>query len=237
MNMILWRMLHSIFFYFLTVVSFFVGTTLTLFFIPFSRSKTRPFQVAAHLWARFLAFFSGVRVKTTGLENIPKDRALILAANHQGAADILIVLAFLPIGFRFAIKKELFKTPFFGWYLKKAGYFSIDRDVVLSAYRTLETITDILKDGESVLIFPEGTRTRSGELGKFKRGSLLAALKSGAPIVPIAISGSFNIMPRGTWLFYPHPVKLSAGKPIYVRSEGDYNSKVEEVREAIARML
>ncbi len=214
-----------------------IGTTLTLFFVPFVRPAHKPFQISAHLWARMLAFFSGVKVTVSGLENIPKDSAVILAANHQGAADILLVLAFLPVRFRFAIKKELFKVPIFGWYLKRAGYFSVDRKVVLSAYRTVETIVEIIKAGESVLIFPEGTRTKTGELGKFKRGSLLAALKSGAPIIPIAISGSFNIMRKGSWLFNPCPVKFSVAPPIYVKSEADYNDKVEEVRQAIARML
>jgi 1-acyl-sn-glycerol-3-phosphate acyltransferase len=234
--MILIRIIHSIFFYLIVAITYIIGTTLALFFVPFARSSHRPFQIAAKFWARILVFFSGVRVKTSGMENIPKDKA-IFAANHQGAADILIVLAYLPPGFRFAVKKELFKVPIFGWYLKKAGYFSIDRKVILSAYRTVETIIEIIKEGESVLIFPEGTRSKGGELGKFKRGSLLAALKSGAPIVPVAISGSFNILKRGSWIFNPSPVKLSAGKAIYINSEADYESKVEEVREAIARML
>jgi 1-acyl-sn-glycerol-3-phosphate acyltransferase len=121
--------------------------------------------------------------------------------------------------------------------MRQAGYFSIDREVVLSAYKTLEKIVEILNAGESVMIFPEGTRSRDGTLGKFKRGSLMAALKSQAPIIPIAISGSYKIMPRGTWLLKPTTVKLSAGKPIYIKSEEEYDRKVEEVREAIAKML
>lgn len=235
--MIVLRIVHSILFYLIAAITYIIGTTIALCFVPFVRPKHKPFQIAAHLWSRMLAFLSGVRVKVSGLENIPKDTGLILAANHQGAADILLVLAFLPVRFRFAIKKELFKIPIFGWYLRRAGYFSIDRKLILSAYRTVETIIDIIKDGESVLIFPEGTRTRTGELGKFKRGSLLAALKSGAPIMPIAISGSFNIMKKGSWLFNPCPVKFSVAKPIYVKSEADYDTKVEEVRQTIARML
>jgi len=235
--MIILRIIHSVFFYLITVITFMAGTTITFLFVPFVRPTHKPFQIAAHLWARMLAFFSGVRVKVSGLDNIPKDSAMILAANHQGAADILLVLACLPVRFRFAIKKELFNIPVFGWYLKWAGYFSVDRKVLLSAYRTVETIIEIIKDGESVLIFPEGTRTKTGELGKFKRGSLLAALKSGAPIIPIAISGSFNIMKKGSYLFNPCPVKFSVAPPIYVKSEADYNDKVAEVRETIARML
>ncbi len=107
----------------------------------------------------------------------------------------------------------------------------------MGAHRTLEKIIQSIGSGESILVFPEGTRTRTGKLGKFRPGSFLPALKSGAPIVPVAISGSFNIIPPGTWLIHPSPVKLSVGKPIYIRSETEYNSKVEKVREAIAKML
>jgi len=231
------RTLHTLFLYLLTVISFFVGTGITLCFVPFTKKKTSPFQLAAHLWSRFLIFFSGSKAITHGLENIPRDKPVILVANHQGAADIPILLAYIPVRFRFAIKKELFKIPIFSWYMRQAGYFSIDREVVLSAYKTLEKIVEILNAGESVMIFPEGTRSRDGTLGKFKRGSLMAALKSQAPIIPIAISGSYKIMPRGTWLLKPTTVKLSAGKPIYIKSEEEYDRKVEEVREAIAKML
>ncbi|OGC21923.1 hypothetical protein A2291_05825 [candidate division WOR-1 bacterium RIFOXYB2_FULL_42_35] len=231
------RIFHTVFFYVVTILSFLIGSSLALLYLPLSKTKTKPFQIAAHHWARFLAFFSGIKVTVSGLENIPKDKALIIVSNHQGAADILLLLACLPVLFKFAIKKELFGLPAFGWYLKRAGYFSVDRKVVLSAYRTVEQITEILKEGGNVLIFPEGTRSKTGELGRFKRGSLLAALKSGAPIVPIAISGSFNIMPRGTFLIHPHPVKLTVGKPIYIASEEDYDNKVGEVRDSIARML
>jgi len=231
------RVLHSIFFYALTVVSFFLGTLFTLCFVPLAKDKAALFQTAARRWARFLSFFTGVKIKTSGIENIPRDKAVIFASNHQGAADILILLAYLPIPFRFAIKKELFRVPFFGWYLKQAGFFSVDRKQMMSAYRSLEAMVEILKQGDSVLIFPEGTRTKTGALGAFKRGSLLAAQKSGAPIVPLAISGSFNIMPRGSFLINPCPVKFSAGPPIHITSEADYENKVEEVRAAIAQML
>lgn len=194
-------------------------------------------MTAARLWAKFIGLFSGVRVSVSGLENIPRDKPAILVCNHQGAADIPILLACLPVNFRFAIKKELFGIPIFGWYLRRAGYFSVDREVILSAYKTVENIIEILKAGESVMIFPEGTRSRDGSLGKFKRGSLMAALKSGAPIIPLAISGSYNILPKGSKLFVPAKVTLSAGKPIYIKSEEEYDNKVNEVRDSIAKRL
>lgn len=235
--MVIIKSAHTILLYLLTVLSFFIGTGITLCVVPFSKNRIGTFQTAARRWARFLMFFSGVKVITSGFENFPKNQPAILVANHQGAADIPVLLAYLPVRFRFAIKKELFSIPFFGWYLKQAGFFSVDREVILSAYKTLETIVEILKTGESVLIFPEGTRSRDGSLGKFKRGSLMAALKSGAPIIPLALSGSYNVQPRGTWLIHPAQVKLTAGKPIYIKTEEEYNTKVEEVREVIAGML
>ncbi len=231
------RFLHTVFVSLLVVISFFVGILMTICLIPFIRPRTRLFQGAAHNWSKFLAFCSGIKVETSGLENIPRGKPLILVANHQGAADIPVLLAFLPVRFRFAIKKELFRVPVFGWYLRQAGYFPIDRQVILSAYKTLEQIIEILKSGESVMIFPEGTRSKDGSLGKFKRGSLMAALKSGAPVVPIAISGSYDILPKGTYLIKPSKVKLSVAKPVYIKNEDEYDAKVEEIREAIARLL
>ncbi len=231
------RFLHTLFVSLLVVISFFVGILVTICLTPFVKPRTRLFQGAAHNWARFLAFCSGIKVEASGLENIPRDKPLILVANHQGAADIPVLLAYLPVRFRFAIKKELFGLPVFGWYLRQAGYFPIDRQVILSAYKTLEQIIEILKAGESVMIFPEGTRSKDGSLGKFKRGSLMAALKSGAPVVPIAISGSYDILPKGTYLIKPSKVKLSVAKPVYIKNEDEYDAKVEEIRAAIARLL
>jgi 1-acyl-sn-glycerol-3-phosphate acyltransferase len=174
-------------------------------------------QTIARNWARFLITFSGIKITVSGLENIPKKQPVIFASNHQGAADILLCLALIPANFRFAIKKELFKIPLFGWALKKCGYFVIDRG--------------------SILIFPEGTRSRNGALGPFKQASLLAAPKAGVPVVPIAISGSYSILQRGSWVFERHPIKFSVGKPIKIASEDEYVKKLEEIRDAIARML
>lgn len=235
--MIVIRFAHTFLLYLYTVVSFFVGCAIIFCFYPFARNKHRLFQNAAHLWAKTITLMSGIRVKVQGLENVPKNQPLIIVANHQGAADIPVLLAKVPVCFRFAIKKELFGIPVFGWYLRQAGYFPIDRALILSAYKMVERIIEILKTGESVMIFPEGTRSRDGSLGEFKRGSLMAALKAGVPVLPVAIDGSYNIMPRGTWLVRPTKVFLGIGKPIMIGSEAEYDAKVKEVRETIAALL
>ncbi|MBU1027210.1 MAG: 1-acyl-sn-glycerol-3-phosphate acyltransferase, partial [Candidatus Margulisbacteria bacterium] len=178
-----------------------------------------------------------VRLKVCGLENVPKDTPLLIAANHQGFADILIVLACLPVYFRFAIKKELFSIPIFGWYLKKAGYFPIDRKIILSVYKTVEVMEKIFETRDSVLIFPEGTRSKTGQLGAFKRGSLVTALETGCPVLPVSISGSYEIMPRGHIFAWPHPVKLTVSPVVYINSDEEYDGKVKEIRDAVAKNL
>lgn len=225
------------FFCLLVVVSFLIGEAIVLCFCIFSRDKSLTCRVGAHYWARFLFLFLGSRVIVSGLENLPRNQPVILAANHQSAADIPILLSFIPIYFRFVVKKELFYIPIFGWHIQRSGYLYIDRNDLVSALKLFKAMVKLLKAGGSVLIFPEGTRSRDGSLGKFKRGSLRAAKNSGAPIIPIAISGAFDIVRRGSWIIHPATIRLNIGKPVYITSEDEYEQKEEEVRESIAKLL
>ena len=227
----------SIVYYLIVFLSFIVGTTMVFLTILVSYSNPHMCQTIARRWARFLLTFSGVKITVSGLENIPKNQPVIFASNHQGAADILLCLGLIPINFRFVIKKELFKIPLFGWILKKCDYFVIDRASLLSVLKMTQDFVGVLEKGGSILIFPEGTRSRNGALGPFKQASLLAAPKAGVPVVPIAISGSYSILQRGSWVFERHPIKFSVGKPIKIASEDEYVKKLEEIRAAIARML
>ncbi|MEE8637598.1 MAG: lysophospholipid acyltransferase family protein [Candidatus Margulisiibacteriota bacterium] len=230
-------MIHSAFLYLLTVVSLEIGIDIGAFFALFSKSKTAPLQTAARIWARFALAFSGIKVSVSGLENIPRERGLIFASNHQSFVDTVLTLTSIPTNFRVLAAKKYFRVPILGRGWRKAGYILVDQDSPSSFFHILKKTIEIIKAGESVLIFPEGTRSKNGKLGEFKHASLLPALRSGAPIIPIAISGSFDILPRGTWIIYPRPVKFSFGKPIYIRSEAEYDKKLAEIREAIARML
>lgn len=227
------RILRSTFFYLTAVLGFFLGTALTILIALPARpeNKVKIFQNSALVWARLLAFISGVPVKVQGLEHLKKTEPVVIISNHQGAADILILLAYLPVYFRFIIKKELFKIPFFGWYLKKAGYISVDRGVGERAHRLFSEAEAALKTGDSILIFPEGTRSRDGKLQPFKRGSLLLAQKAKVNIVPVAISGSFHILPAKSIFYDIVPVKVKIGKPL------SYKTSLEEVHALIQQML
>ena len=242
--MIVLKLIHTLFFYFVGVISFIIGTLLTIPFAIFAREHHKVFHFSARVWAKLLMLTSGVKVTISGLNNIPKEGGVIFASNHQGAFDILIHLAYLPRYFRFVAKSELFKIPFFGWYMSLAGYVPIERDVSASAHRTIGSVSDVLRKGDCILIFPEGTRSRTGELGPFKRGSLMAAFSSGATVVPVAISGSYKMMPKKTYLINIVPVSIKFGQPVSFKkylevkpAKSDYEIELNRLREEIQKLL
>jgi 1-acyl-sn-glycerol-3-phosphate acyltransferase len=233
--MIVIKLLHTLFLYLLALVAGAGGTLLAIVVALFARNKPHVYHLAARYWARLLVFFAGMKLEVEGLEHVPAGQPLVVAANHQSMADIPVLLASLPLYFRFAVKKELFAIPLFGWFLRQAGYFPIDRELVLGGFKIVKTMNKIMEKGDSILIFPEGTRSRDGRVGTFRRGSLLAALKSGAPVLPVALSGTINITPRGTKLINRAKVKMTIGRPVHFNDDNDYDKKVAEVRDFIAR--
>ncbi|HTY13144.1 MAG TPA: lysophospholipid acyltransferase family protein [Candidatus Omnitrophota bacterium] len=224
------KAVRSIIFYIIVAISFVIGTFITIPLAWFSRDQVRTYQTSARIWARMLAWISGIPVKIEGMENLSRNEALVMVANHQGSADILILLAYLPVYFRFIIKKELFKIPFFGWYLRKAGYISVDRGAGDKAHRLMSSAESVLAGGDCILIFPEGTRSKDGKLQEFKRGSLLLAFKAKKRVLPIAISGSFNIMPPKKVFYDIVPVTIKIGEPVTLQQFG---TKFEQASEAI----
>ncbi len=168
------------------------------------------------VWGRFVLWLSGVRVEVQGLENIDHRRAQLIVANHQGSFDIWALMGWLPIPFRWVMKKELFRIPLMGQAMKRGGYVGIDRHHPHKALQDMKKVLALLRDGKSIIIFPEGTRSRNGKVGRFKRGGFMLAYRSGVPIIPISINGSFDIMRRGSWLISPHPIRMVIHKPIEV---------------------
>jgi len=235
---------HTIIFYFIAAVTFIVGTLITIPFAIIAREHHKAFQFSARAWARTLMFISGAKISIAGIDKIPKEGGLIFASNHQGAFDILILLAYLPRYFRFVAKSSLFKIPLFGWYMSVAGYVPIEREVSTSAHKTIGSVSDVLSSGDCVLMFPEGTRSKTGELGDFKRGSLMAAFSSGATVVPVAISGSYQMMPKKSYLINAVPITINFGHPISFKHyighkpiKGDYEIELKKLREDMENLL
>lgn len=232
--------IRSIIFYPIVLLSFLVGTALTLIALIF-QPGTKSFRRSARIWAKFLLFVSGTSVKIEGLENVPKDEPLVFVSNHQSAADILILLATIPRYFRFVIKKELFGIPIFGAYLRWSGYMPLDRGAGAAAVKSLSKAENYLKDNGSILIFPEGTRSGSHEMKKFRRGSLFLIFNTKTRVVPIALDGSYKLISRGGITINPTPVKVSFGKPLsfegYKREKDDYEKAIGELETSIKKML
>jgi 1-acyl-sn-glycerol-3-phosphate acyltransferase len=167
------------------------------------------------LWARFIMFWVGAKLVVTGRENIDPDKNYIIASNHEGNADIPIMIWALPLQFKFAAKRSLFRIPIFGWAMSQARYVPIDRGIGSAAAREgMKRLTQKAQEGFSILMFPEGTRTRDGKIRPFKSGTFRLALETKTEILPVAIFGSYRGQSAGEWGIRPGRVILNIGKPI-----------------------
>lgn len=192
-------------------ISFFVVVSYRLF--PRGEYTTHRVSV---LWAKMMLRISSVRVTVEGRENILRGRAQVFMANHQSGFDILIVLANIDTYFAWIAKKELFAIPVFGQALERTGSIPIDRKNFVRAMRSIHDAARRIREGKSVMTFPEGTRSMDGQIHPFKKGVFHLALKAGVPIVPVAIVGSGEIMPKKSLRVHPGHVILVIDKPIDV---------------------
>ncbi len=169
----------------------------------------------ARAWAAFLCFAAGVRVIVEGLDKISRDGAYVFTSNHLSYMDTPVVLSRIPVQFRFLAKEELFKIPFMGTHLKSAGHIPVPRDDPRAAIRTLKLAAEKVHDQRiSLLFFPEGGRSETGELQEFKDGAAYVAIKAAAPLVPIALIGVRQILPMHGKVFSTGTVRLRIGDPI-----------------------
>jgi len=177
-----------------------------------------------------------VQLTATGIERVPMGRAYVYMSNHQSHLDIPMLYATLPSPtIRMLAKKELFEIPLWGRGLKAAEYISVDRSNHEAAMRSIETAARLVRDGVSIYLAPEGTRSRDGSIGKLKKGGFHLALGTGAPIVPVAISGTIDILPRGGKVMRTGvPVKVTIGAPIPVEGR-DLEALMSEVRDFLLK--
>ncbi len=192
-------------------------------------------HLISRLWARWLCQFSGSPVEIIGIENILRDRAQILVANHQSFFDIFALSGYLPVQMRWVAKASLFKIPFVGWAMKAAGYISVDRSDKKKAYQSFVATVKKVKQGYSVVIFPEGTRSEDGTIGPFKKGSHLLAARAKAPMVPVTLIGTGNIIKKNSFVITPGPIRIVISPPVYTGSPSakDGESLLKEIRETI----
>lgn len=193
----------------------------------------------ARLWAKIHLKICGIGVELDGLQNIKKP-PYIFMSNHSSALDIFVLLSSLPLEFKWVAKRELFWIPFFGWALKKAGYIGLDRKNPKRAISALKEAVERVKEGFSLVVFPEGTRSFDGRLLPFKRGGFRLALETKAHILPVAIIGTAKLLPRGSLIPKGKGVVLiKFGEPLEVKKEdrAQLRTLMEETREKIEALL
>jgi 1-acyl-sn-glycerol-3-phosphate acyltransferase len=220
-----------------------VGVAITAFmsfwaviFSFFPNADDRVHKIA-QLWGKLLLLICDTKVEVIGKENFPYKNSHVLMANHQSDFDILIALAHLPGQFRWLAKKELFNIPIFGTAMKSAGYISIDRQNREMALQNLEEAALRVRNGKSLMTFPEGTRSRDGEIKAFKQGSFFVAIKSGVPIIPITIIGSGQIMPKKSLRIRPGKIRLIIDKPVETKKYTEENRRelIDKIRNIIIK--
>jgi len=190
-------------------------------------------QRAARIWARALLWMGHIPVQVEGLEQLVPGQNYVYAANHRSNFDIYVLLGHLPGTFAFVAKKSLFQIPLFGQAIHRLGCVPVDRENIQQAIRSLNDAATIVRQGKSMLIFPEGTRSTTPELMPFKKGVFIMALKAGQPVVPVALSGTRFIQPRGSIRVRPGPVKVVIRAPIFPEN---FRRK-EELMDAVQKSL
>lgn len=173
----------------------------------------------ARSWSRILLKLAGVRVHTVGVEHLVQTQRYVYAANHASLFDIPVMLVGIPDNIRIMYKRELQKIPVFGWCLKMSPYIAVDRERSREASDVLEGVVDTMSTGSSVLVFPEGTRSPDGSLGPFRRGVVAIAVRSGTPVVPVALIGTAAILPARTNRLSGGDVRLVIHAPLSVGGE------------------
>jgi len=168
----------------------------------------------ARRWSRVILWTIGAAPQVEGLDKIDISKAQVYVVNHLSALDIPVLYACLPFQFRILAKRELFRYPFMGWHLRRSGQIPVVLENPKASVRSLTQAVAALKQGKSLMIFPEGGRSPDGQLHAFMGGAFYAAIKAQADVVPMALAGTFEMLKMNTWHIKPGPLHLFVGEPI-----------------------
>ncbi len=179
------------------------------------------------IWSRLMCWTTFLPVSVLGREKLDPDASYVFVANHQGAYDIFLVYGFIGRNFKWMMKKELRRMPLIGKACQSAGHIFVDKSGPKAVQRTYDRAREVLRDGTSVVVFPEGARSFSGHMGVFRRGAFQLADELQLPVVPVTIDGSFDVLPRQKGFFFLnwHPLRLTIHEPIYPKGKGSENVK------------
>ncbi|MBO4690899.1 MAG: 1-acyl-sn-glycerol-3-phosphate acyltransferase [Paludibacteraceae bacterium] len=192
-------------------------------------------------WSRAFFRLMFIPVSVDGAEHIQPGQSYVFVANHQSMFDVWLVYGWLPVIFKWLMKAELRKVPFIGSGCKAAGHIFVERRSAKAALASLKEVEKQLTGGVCTVIFPEGTRTLTGEMGRFKRGAFQIAIDLGLPVIPLSLDGCYDVLPKGRLYVKRHPVHMHIGEPIdlkqFKNAEGniDGDAAIEAVRNAVLK--
>jgi 1-acyl-sn-glycerol-3-phosphate acyltransferase len=176
-------------------------------------------------WARIVLGICGVKVDVVGAEHLDPNQHYVFCSNHFSLIDTPLMFGCMPRDFRILARHGLWKIPFLGWHLNRAGHLPVNRENPRVAARNIQQAADKIQDGFSILIFPEGGRTREDQMRPFKPGAGYIAIRAGAPVVPMAIVGTRDILPPNSMHLRPGRAELRVGKPIPTEGLGQRDAK------------
>jgi 1-acyl-sn-glycerol-3-phosphate acyltransferase len=230
------RFLHSVFVWLSAVLWSVVWITLAMVVSIFSAEAA--LAMARLFWSRPIFWAAGARLQLEPLPDVDWTRPYLFAVNHQSTLDIPAAFAVLPTNIRFVAKHSLQHVPFVGWYMKRTGMVFVDRSNRTRAVESLRRAGEQIRAGASILMFPEGTRSRDRRILPFKKGPFALALEAKVPIVPVAIEGSGQVLPANAWTVSPGTIRVKVGRPISTegRSNDEREALAREVREAMIRL-
>ena len=184
-------------------------------------------------WSRSFFWLMFLPVSVDGTEHIQPGQSYVFVSNHQSLFDVWLVYGWLPVIFKWLMKAELRKVPFVGTGCKAAGHIFVDRRNAKAAMESLKEVEKQLVNGVCTVIFPEGTRSLNGEVGRFKRGAFQIAWDLGLPVIPLSLDGCFEVLPKGKPFVCRHPVHMHIGEPIDLKKYADSNEAIDAVRDAV----
>lgn len=212
-------------------MSFMSGAALLL------RNPDDHYRAVGYWWSRYLLKFCGVTVTVSGRERIPDPSGIIYVANHASMLDICVCYAYLPGQVRFVGKRELTFVPFFGWFWKLSGNIPIDRRSPKRFQRSLDFAYRTIERGKCIILFPEGTRTRSGQMQDFKRGPFSLAARSKATVVPVTINGSYSILRPGSVRIRPGSISVVIHEPVLPSDAWNGKDKEREMMTSVQEQI
>jgi len=209
-------------------------------FVSLFEKRGRHQHRIAQAWARGCMTISASRLTVVGVQNLTKHPVAVYASNHTSYMDTPVVFATLPFQFRILAKKELWSMPFIGWHLNRSGQIPIDAENPRATLSSLGAAARALRSGMPLFVFPEGSRTPDGQIQEFLAGAAYLAIRAQVPLVPIALSGVYDLLPIHTHHFYPVNLTMTIGEPILtegmtIRQTDELTARLRSTIEAMVQ--